>query len=74
MRKTTADRLTSSDINKVVRLIKGEQTDIVGVLVAIEEERTFDGDVIGIRLHIGNSILAIENRDIETTEISFPCD
>lgn len=70
MTKTTAERLTYSDINKIVRLVKGSDLDVVGVLVAIEEDK----EDMGIILHIGAGKFVLANKEIPTAEISFPCE
>lgn len=79
MTKTTADRLTSADINRIVRLRVTNYdnivtTDIVGVLVGIEESKTAWGDDMGIILHIGVRAFAIDNPQLDTAEVSFPED
>lgn len=79
MRKTTADRLTSSDINHVVRFTVTDPdgnmvTNVVGVLVGIEENLTSWGENQGEILHIGVKSYVVMDSQGYSTEISFPED
>jgi hypothetical protein len=74
MRKTTADRLTSTDIGKVIRLFRGNRGEMVGLLVGIEETRNFAGEASGIDIHVGNKVFTIDNFEMEAVQISFPCE
>lgn len=74
MRKTTADRLTYSDINHVVSLVVTAPdgtvvTDVVGVLLAIENYSP-----VGPLLHIGMRVFESINDNGYSTVISFPED
>lgn len=79
MRKTTADRLTSADINHVIRFTVTDHdgnmiTNVVGVLVGIEENLTSWGESQGEILHIGVKSYVVMDSQGYSTEISFPED
>lgn len=74
MRKTTADRLTSADINHVVRLVVTAPagsviTDVVGLLLAVEENNPS-----GKLLHIGVRPFEAMDHSGYSTVIYFPED